>query len=63
MNKKIISLDKYRSKAKRPPVVTSQEEASIYIEELTEEFNLMVKNEKEGGEKNGRIGKSTRKRT
>lgn len=63
MNKKIISLDKYRLKAKRPPLVNSQEEADIYIEELTEEFNTLLKNEKEGGEKNGRIRKNTSKRT
>lgn len=63
LDKKIISLNKYRSKAKRPLLVNSQEEADVYIEELKEEFNTLLKNEKEGGEKNGRIRKNISKRT
>ena len=63
MRKNVINLDKYRSKTKRPPLVNSQEETDIYIEELTKEFNSLIKNEREGDEKNGRTRKSTRKRT
>jgi hypothetical protein len=67
MHKNVINLDKYKykykSKSKRPPLVNSQEETQIYIEELTEEFNSLIKNEREGGEKNGCTRKSIRKRT
>lgn len=63
MSDSIVYLDKVRSRRKRQPIVTQQEEANMYISELTDEFKELLNHEMKGGKKNEYNGKNDSKRT